>query len=204
MKFRKLRMLQADDGAGNGGVANPVDQVHENVVTETKEVKEVVETAKEEVPAQSETPTAKEDNKVDITEYEKLKAEYEKLTNEIKEKSTLEETAKKLEKELAQLKNESESKASKVTEYEALMEEIVKSKLDKIPDQYKELVPDQLTVKEKLTWLEKAEKTGLMGQAGTPNIEIGKPFNPASQTETIDLNSVSPSRLMELAYGNKK
>lgn len=200
MKFKRL--LQADSGSGTGGATAEPNVSTENP-TNIDSTTEVVEPTK----STGETETTKPaDNTVSVNEYEKLKAELEKLKGEVSQKSTLEETTKKLQSELDQLKKDKTLTDTKVTEYETVLEELVKSKLDNIPENYRELVPSNLPLKDTLNWLNKAESTGLFGQAKkeVPNVEIGKPMNPTSNKQHIDYSTMRPATMLAMAYGSNK
>lgn len=87
---------------------------------------------------------------------------------------------------------------SKLTEYEQTVKDMVASKIASIPENLRGLVPTG-TAKEQLDWISKAETSGLFKSTVT---EIGKPFNPKS-APTVDINSLSPSAILSMAYAVK-
>ena len=201
MLFKTVRLLQADNGAGTGEIVAESIQ-SEPIAAEEQATKEnVIE------PTEGETTANTSSNHtVSADEFNKLKAELEKLQNVVNEKATLEAAAKKLQNEIDQLKTDKTLTDNKATEYEAVIEEIVKSKLETIPENFRELVPSNLSIKEKLNWLNKAETVGLFkGEVKEyPNVEIGKPFNPTSPKQHIDYSSMSPASMLAAAYGYNK
>ena len=80
------------------------------------------------------------------------------------------------------------------------------ARLDNIPENYRELVPSNLPLKDTLNWLNKAESTGLFGQAKkeAPNVEIGKPMNPTSNKQHIDYSTMRPATMLAMAYSSNK
>lgn len=88
---------------------------------------------------------------------------------------------------------------AKTTEYEKMFEGMVQAKLDSIPEDYRELVPSNLTLSEKMDWINKAESKGLF--KSKVEVEVGKPTNAPPQQ--IDLNKLNESELLSLAYSKK-
>lgn len=108
-----------------------------------------------------------------------------------------------LEEQLEALKTESAKKATQVTEYEGILSSLIEAKLSDVPEELKGLVPENLSIKDKLDWIIKAEKTGIFG--GTKgNIEIGKPLNPKDTKISADDSKLSASARMALAYESSK
>lgn len=148
-----------------------------------------------------ETSTQEEPNK----EIEELKILVKQLTEKLEEKPTLEEKPNEDTEALNQLKVESESYKTKVTEYEAVLNEILNSKLEKVPENFKELVPKNISIKEQLEWLNKAESNGLFEvKKSVGDIEIGKPMNPKNPTQMVDTSKLTAGSLLSMAYGSKK
>lgn len=159
--------------------------------TGTKEVKETKE-AKEpkEVKKQEETT----DVKVDV---EDLKRQLAEAIETGKQVDTLTTT-------VAQMKAEVEAKDTIIREYEGLLQNLVETKMEQIPDQYKDLVPDNMDLKQKLSWLEKAESKGLFNkeEKQNPALEVGKPMN--VEVPKVDTTKMSASSLLSMAYNTIK
>lgn len=135
------------------------------------------------------------------TDYSK---EVENLRAEI---VTLTEKAGKVEtvsKENETLKKDIETKDTRLKEYEELITKLVETKLGQVPEEYKELIPDNLDLTQKLNWLDKAEAKGLFNKVEKkkPNVEIGKPMN--IEPENVDTTKLTGSQLLKLAYNTIK
>lgn len=165
-----------------------------------QEPQKVDEPAKgDEPPKTPKTPTEPKSNE----DVDGLKKQIEKLQEQLGSKSTLEQTIADLQGQLNQLKNDSESQKTKATEFETVINDIVKAKLETIPEKFRELVPQNIPVKDQLDWLNKAEINGLFGQA-QGDIEIGKPLNPKNPQSNINTANLSPGSILSMAYGSSK
>ena len=83
------------------------------------------------------------------------------------------------------------------------MEEVV-DKLKEVREDYKELIPNNVSLKQKLNWLEKAEAKGLFNkeEKKKPNVEIGKPMN--VDAPSVDTSKLTGSQLLRMAYNSVK
>lgn len=120
-----------------------------------------------ETPVELSTP----DEQVSLTE------ELEALKQQVAE---LQSTKESLESKVAEKDSEVSATATKVTDYEAALTKIVDERLTAIPETISALMPDGLSVAEKLAWVEKAEK------AVPAKEELAQPAEPAQPViETI-------------------
>lgn len=103
-------------------------------------------------------------------------------------------------KEYSEFKSKYENVESRAKELENVINSLLESKLESIPEDFRDLIPDNLTPEAKLEWVTKAEQKGLFSKKGQK--PIGEASNPA-QAQAIDLNSLSPIQLMKAAYGSK-
>lgn len=103
--------------------------------------------------------------------------------------------------ELGTFKDQHKAAAERVAQLEAVITGLLESKLEAVPEEYRDLVPSHLTPEAKLDWLNAAEQKGLFGshRRETP---IGESTNPNSR-QTVDLNKLSPMELLRAAYGAK-
>lgn len=170
-------------------VENPTNGEDEKKVDEKPQEPKVDEGKKEE-PKKEESKKPTEEGTVDINQ---LKAELEEANRKIAEIETLNGT-------VATLQKEAESKDAVIKEYEELIGKMVETKLGQVPEEYKDLIPDNLDLKQKLSWLEKAETKGLFTkeEKKKPNVEIGKPLN--VEVPQIDTTKLSGSQLLKMAY----
>lgn len=88
---------------------------------------------------------------------------------------------------------------SKATAYEGVINNMVETKLAKIPAELHDLIPANLTVSEKLDWINKAETKGLF--TTKKEVEIGKPMNIPHPEQ--DFSKMSAMDLFTMAYSKK-
>ena len=161
-------------------VKEPIKEPTQEPTKEPKEPSEPVRENKE--PKEPKEPA---------TDYSK---EVENLRAEI---VTLTEKAGKV--ETVSKENETLKK-----DIEELITKLVETKLGQVPEEYKELIPDNLDLTQKLNWLDKAEAKGLFNKVEKkkPNVEIGKPMN--IEPENVDTTKLTGSQLLKLAYNTIK
>lgn len=155
---------------------------HEVKSKETKETKEV---------KQQEEST---DVKVDVDDLKRQLAEAIETGKQVDALTTT----------VEQMKADVEAKDNIIREYEGLLQNLVETKLEQIPDQYKDLVPDNMDLKQKLSWLEKVESKGLFNKEDkqNPALEVGKPMN--VEVPKVDTTKMSASSLLSMAYNTIK
>lgn len=166
-----------------------------------KEEVKVEEPKKEETPKQEE-PKKEPEKKVE--KGEEVKVDVEALKNELAEANKKASEVEGLTATIETMKQDSEKKDSVIKEYEELVGKLIETKMEQIPAEFKDLIPDNLDLKQKLNWLEKAESKGLFNkeEKKKPNVEIGKPMN--VETAQIDTTKLTPSQLMKMAYSSIK
>lgn len=127
------------------------------------------------------------------------KAEAERLAKE--KQGQYEELYTARNDEYNALKASYDSVEARKAELETVVNSLVETKLKNVPDEFKDLVPDNLSAEAKLDWLNKAEEKGLF----TPkknNTPIGGGANPPKQA--VDFSKLSPTALLQHAYGSKR
>lgn len=195
VKMDKLRMnlqLFADEPVAEPVAEPVVEPVVETVPVTEPVVEKVVEPVTE--PVKPDKPESEE-------EIAGLKAQIEALNAKLTEATKAPEVVAES-PELVQAKALLQAEQAQKTSLEAVLNTVIDSKLEGVPDNIKELIPAKLTVAEKLDWITKAEKSGILTKSGNPNIEIGKPMNPKAPTSNTDMAELSPSAKMAIAYGN--
>lgn len=180
IKETEVEKVKATDSTVNDETTKPQNQ-------EPKE-------PKVEEPKKEEKEAGAEEVKVDV---EKLKAELLEAQGKAKEVETLTATVETM-------KVEAEKTKAELKEYEELVSNLIETKLKEVPEDYKELIPDNLSLKQKLNWLEKAEAKGLFNkeEKKKPNIEIGKPMN--VDAPSVDTSKLTGSQLLRMAYNSVK
>lgn len=170
-----------------------------------KDIEKKVEETKEPEKVTNETKVEEPEKKVEEKKVEKPEeatVDIETLKNELAEANKKAEEVQGLTVEIENLKKESESKDSTIKEYEELIGKMVETKLEQVPAEFKELIPDNLDLKQKLSWLEKAEAKGLFTkeEKKKPNVEIGKPMN--IETPVVDTSKMTAGQLLRMAYSS--
>lgn len=103
-------------------------------------------------------------------------------------------------KEYGDFKAKYESVEGRAKELETVINGLLETKLEAIPQDYHDLIPSNLTPESKLDWINKAEAKGLFGKKEQK--PIGDTTNP-SHAQSFDLNSLSPVQLLKAGYGSK-
>lgn len=187
----------------------PVEDKKEDTTPDDKTDKpEEKEPIKEEEKKEPEKEPEKKDEKLDDKPEDKKDSE---------EVAGLKEQISQLQQQVEQAKAGNDSKVALVqanallkvqkdlaSEYESILNGIIDAKLQEIPENLRELVPANLTIKERMDWLTKAEKSGVFKTNANPDVEIGKPLNPNNVKPTTDTTKLSASTLMAMAYGNSQ
>lgn len=126
-----------------------------------------------------------------LAEFQKAEAERQAKAEEEKRKQAEEqgkyqELYTNLQKELEQ----KQTRVSRADELEKLVESMVNTKMEKVPKDLADLVPENLSPEQKLTWLNKAEEKGLFATKEVK--EIGKPSNKTPKEQKVDTKKLSP------------
>lgn len=177
--------------------------------TETK-----VETAPETKPEGEVKTEVKEESKKEIMipkeRFDEVNGKYKELAGQMEEMQKAKEA---MEAQLAEMKQTSEATQTSITEttsklegqvkqYESLMQEMVTTKLSTIPEEMHELIPEGLSVEQKLSWINKAEAKGVFGKKQI--VEIGKPLNHSSEQDKAErVKKMNPLQALASFYAGK-
>ncbi|MGG3561659.1 hypothetical protein ABES03_08645 [Neobacillus rhizosphaerae] len=126
-------------------------------------------------------------------EAKKKKGEFEKLYND---------ASTELESVKGQFKNASE----RVEALEGLIQTLVDAELEAVPEELRDLVPENFTPEQKLSWITNAKKKGLFGatqQNSKEEQELGGATNNQAQQQPIEIGKMSVTQLFRSAYGSK-
>lgn len=141
--------------------------------------------------------------------YKALKQEVENLKNASKKEEpeqVKEEVKQETKQEVQEDKTSPEIEAleEKVKQFETVIDSMVTSKVQTIPEDYRELIPEGLTSEQKLNWINKAEEKGLFKEKEKPKVTIGQPLNhSANQKQETDAKKMNPIQLFASYYGKK-
>lgn len=175
--------------------------------TETVETKENPKPQNEpekKEPKAEEKPEEKVKEEPKKNDSEKAEVDVEALKKELSEANKKAKEVETLNTTIEAIKKESESKDAIIKEYEDLVGKMIETKMEQVPAEFKDLIPDNLDLKQKLNWLEKAEAKGLFEKKEKikPNVEIGKPMN--IDVPAVDTAKMSTSQLLKMAYSSIK
>ncbi|MDK0636898.1 hypothetical protein P5E39_12810 [Clostridium perfringens] len=176
---------------------------------------EDIKAPEEKVETKEETTTdkkveTKEESKAEEVKVEDKKAPEEKKVDVEALQKELEEASKKakefevLNSEVETLKKSISDKDAELKEYEELVGNMVEAKMKNVPEELKDLIPENMSLKQKLSWLDKAESKGLFNKEAKkkPAVEVGKPMN--TETPAVDTSKMSPAQLLKMAYSSPK
>ncbi|WP_415338038.1 hypothetical protein [Clostridium perfringens] len=173
----------------------------ENKEEKIKDTEDKKTEEQEKEQEQEEKETSKETEKEDSKEQDTKEQEEKEDKKEDKEEDKKEEAPD----------NSAELEATKkqLNEYETVVNKLVESKMENVPDVLKALIPESMTAIQKLDWIEKLEDSGVLEtltekkeKKDAPNVEIGKPMNVDSPA--VDTEKLSPAELMALSYASVK
>jgi hypothetical protein len=138
------------------------------------------------------------DEKNDLKEkYEALiKQQQDDDLQKKQEQGQFEELYKTASSELETFKQQFQSADEKIKEYEGVINGLLTSKLELIPEEFHELIPDNLSTQQKLDWINKAEEKKLFTKKNSP---LGNATN-FNQSQNIDVSKMNSLEKMSLAY----
>jgi hypothetical protein len=89
-----------------------------------------------------------------------------------------------------------------IQSFQTIINDMYESKLKTIPVDMQELIPEGLTIEQKLAWINKAEEKGLFKKKTM--VEIGQPLNHSTeQSKQEKLKKLNPIQLLASYYGEK-
>ena len=131
---------------------------------------------------------------------ELLKEKQEREKAEAEKRGEFEKLYQETAKQAETFKQKAESHEQRVQQLESVIQQLLDAKLESIPEEFRDLIPSNFTVEQKLEWIATAEKKGLF--AKKQQQQIGGDTN-TSDKQTVDLNSLSPIQLLKAGYGSK-
>lgn len=134
-----------------------------------------------------------------LTAFQQAQADAERKSKE--EQGKFKELYEQQVAELDKYKNETKQMKERAERLEKYINSMLEAKLENVPEDMRELIPEGLSPEEKLLWVEKAEKRGLFGK--TVDEPIGSSANPISNNAS-DVSTLSPFQLLRLGYGGKR
>ncbi|SFH23123.1 ribonucleoside-triphosphate reductase [Desulfotomaculum arcticum] len=137
--------------------------------------------------------------KAEKTERDKKAVEQEKKAKE--QQGKFEELYKTTSDELNQTKETYSKATERVVQLEGVINSLLEARLENVPEEFKDLLPQHMNPEQKLEWLANAEKKGLF-KTTKKDTPLGERTNPQG-SQNADLNKLSPMELLRAAYGQK-
>lgn len=129
-----------------------------------------------------------------VQQMESLKEKDKETESKIEEETKQEETVTN--PKLEELEKQVES-------FQNVFTEMVDAKIKEIPEDMRDLIPEGLTIEQKLSWINKAEEKGLFKKK--QNVVVGQPLNHSSEQEKKErIKKLNPLQLLSSYYGESK
>lgn len=187
----------ADESNANSsdGTVNTGEQAGVSTVDESKQAEHMIPKSRfDEVNTKYKDIQAK----LDAITSEKLQAEI-KSQEEAGEFKQLYETTSQ---EFSEMRTQFEAVESLNKELTGVIQGLLETKLKSVPEEFHELIPENLSVAQKLAWVDRADQKGMFG-GGKIEEPIGGMTNP-TQSNVVDDNKLTPLQKMAMAFNTKK
>lgn len=184
---------------------NPAEPKESNEPNEPKTPAEPQEPNNQKEPNKPKEPAGKDPIMIPKTRFDQVKQELDALKRaqeeadrQAKEKQgEFQDLYKQTSEELNQTKEGYQQSQTRVEQLEGVMNSMLDSRLENIPDEYHDLIPDNLSPEQKLEWISKAESRGLFKDKSQE--PLGGATNPGGQQQ--DLENMSVNQLLQQGYG---
>lgn len=106
--------------------------------------------------------------------------------------------------ELETTKEQYSKTSERVSQLEGLIQVMVDAEMENVPEDLRDLVPENFTAEQKLSWITNAKKKGLFGAIKNEKEEKelgGSTNNQQQQSEQTDVGKMSVTQLFKSAYG---
>ena len=137
--------------------------------------------------------------------YKEVQAKLDELLNEkaeaerkaAEQKGEFEKLYKETSKKLEDTQSKYKSADKRAKELEAIITDMLNARLENLPEELRDIIPEGLTPEQKLAWIDKAERKGLFGpKAEEP---IGEGTNPPQQ-QAVNLDDVPAFQKLLMGY----
>ena len=147
------------------------------------------------------------------TKYKELESKLEKFTkaqeqaelDAKKKKGEFEDLYNGAQQELENYKTQSQQSSQRVEQLEGIIQTLVDAELEAVPEDLRDLVPDNFTPEQKLSWISTAKQKGIFGgtqQQSKQHEQLGGSTNSQGQ-QVQDISKMSVTQLLKSAYGSK-
>lgn len=146
-----------------------------------------------------EVNTELKDLKTQLENFTKAKAKDEKVKAE--KLGEFEQLYRTAEGQVADLTTQHKSASERVTALEGIIGGMLETKLSAIPEEFHELIPEGMSVEQKLSWIDKAQSKGMFKPK--EDVVIGEATNRKTDTR-VDVKNMSPIEKILASYSKQK
>jgi seryl-tRNA synthetase len=106
-------------------------------------------------------------------------------------------------RESTDYKSKFEQFESRTKELEGVINTLLETKLTTIDESFHDLIPDNLTAEQKLSWIDKASTKGLFAATKESEKSLGEQTNPSAR-QSVNMDSLNSRQLLSMAFSRKK
>ncbi|PEM65330.1 hypothetical protein CN613_25650 [Bacillus pseudomycoides] len=147
-----------------------------------------------------EVNTELKDLKAQLESFTKAKAKDEKAKAE--KLGEFEQLYRTADEELKTFKSQHETASQRVTALEGILGGMLETKMSAIPEEFHELIPEGMSLEQKLSWLDKAQAKGMF-KTQSDEVVIGESTNRKTEPK-VDVKQMSPMEKLLASYGKQK
>lgn len=203
MNTKERFLLRVGDLQTFGGQGDPQEPDNPTEPQEPSEPKTPAESQNTKQP--KEPKSGKDPIMIPKTRFDQVKEELNTLKQEQEEadrkarekQGEYEGLYQQTSQELSKTKEDYQQTQTRVEQLEGVMNSMLDSKLTNVPEEYHDLIPDNLSPEQKLSWISKAEAKGLFKDKTQE--PLGGQTNPGGQQQ--DLENMSVNQLFTGGYG---
>ncbi|MGG3644586.1 hypothetical protein [Bacillus wiedmannii] len=194
----KLSNLQYFAGEGEGGT----DEGSQTTSTEGEGGQASTSTQNEHMIPKTrfdEVNTELKDLKAQLESFTKAKAKGEKAKAE--KLGEFEQLYRTADGQVKELTTKHESASQRVTALEGILGGMLETKISAIPEEFHELIPEGMSLEQKLSWLDKAQAKGMFKKAD--DVVIGEATSRKAEPK-VDTKTMSPIEKILASYSKQK
>ena len=194
MKFPyRMAPFHEADGSGGGAPATPPGDPAPNPAPPT-------DPAPNPAPANPTPPPDTRSQFIPRERFDEVNGKYRTLQET---HNTLSGTYQTAVTERDKAKNEAATATERITQLETALSSMLTARIEALPEDKRDLIPDGLTVEQKLVWLEKAAAKGIFAAPKADPFPIGTPTNPPAGG-AVNVANLSPLAMLTAGYGAKR
>ncbi|PGZ29492.1 hypothetical protein COE50_22015 [Bacillus anthracis] len=146
-----------------------------------------------------EVNTELKDLKAQLESFTKAKAKDEKAKAE--KLGEFEQLYRTADEQVKELSTKHETASQRVTALEGILGGMLETKMSAIPEEFHELIPEGMSLEQKLSWLDKAQAKGMFKKAD--DVVIGEATSRKAEPK-VDVKQMSPIEKILASYSKQK